>query len=286
MSWTNYHSHSNYCDGKDQLEAHVESALGQLKVFGFSSHCPVPFDNTWSMKLEKLSTYLEETKALKNKYSDRIELYRGLEVDYIPELVGPSSDYIKNANLDYTIGSIHYVDQFDNTKWEIDGNHNFFLEGLEKIFDRDIQQAIERYFELTRMMIEDDCPTVVGHIDKIKIQSENGELFSEDSKWYKDAFAETLELVSKNENLIVEVNTRGIYKKKCDSAYPGEWGLKRMYELGIPVQINSDSHHPSDLTKAFSETASLLQEIGYKTVRVLKNNQWQDFKFDSTGIHF
>jgi histidinol-phosphatase (PHP family) len=55
MSWTNYHSHCHYCDGKYEPEKYIESALQQgLLAYGFSSHTPLPFETTWAMKDEAL----------------------------------------------------------------------------------------------------------------------------------------------------------------------------------------------------------------------------------------
>ena len=81
--WTNYHSHSHYCDGVGTLEEQVLGAIEQgVRAFGFSGHSPVFFENEWSMQADKLDEYLTETRLLKEKYAGQIELYTGLEVDY------------------------------------------------------------------------------------------------------------------------------------------------------------------------------------------------------------
>src|SRR6476469_9087346 len=134
MSWTNYHSHCLYCDGTDQPERYLEHAVGEkLLAYGFSSHAPVPFDCSWCIKLSELRAYTNEIKALQHRWRDNIQVYVGLEVDYIPGKMGPNSDFIRELGLDYTIGSVHFVDAFsDGTPWEIDGSHPVFLRGLEQ----------------------------------------------------------------------------------------------------------------------------------------------------------
>src|SRR3954468_8935794 len=117
--WANFHSHSEYCDGQGPLTAYADKAveLG-MKSIGFSSHAPVPFECSWCMKKEKLPGYLEEIDSMKKLYPS-IELYKGMEVDYIPDVV--SYNDFKTV-LDYGVGSIHFVDQFaDGKPWEIDG---------------------------------------------------------------------------------------------------------------------------------------------------------------------
>ena len=48
--WANFHTHSNYCDGKGLLDEYVAQAisLGMLSL-GFSSHAPLPFESSWCM---------------------------------------------------------------------------------------------------------------------------------------------------------------------------------------------------------------------------------------------
>ncbi|MEH0155145.1 histidinol-phosphatase [Limibacter armeniacum] len=285
MTWTNYHSHSYFCDGKFPPEEHIKEAIKQgLIAYGVSTHCPVPFPSTWNMKMDEVPQYVKEVREAQEKYKDQIQVYLGMEVDYIPDVVGCSSDFIRAAKLDYTVGSIHYVDQFDDGKhWEIDGPHNIFLAGLEQIFNNNPQAAVERYFELTRKMVEEDCPDVVGHLDKIKMQSEDGVLFNEQQQWYKKAIEATLETIA-SANVIVEVNTRGIYKKATTTPYPSPWVLEKMLDMQIPISLNADSHVPNEITKEFAPTAQLLEEIGFKQIHILYNGEWQPVAFDRNGL--
>ena len=61
-------------------------------------------------------------------------------------------------------------------------------------------------------MVETECPDVVGHLDKIKMQNVNGKFFKEEEKWYQEAVIKTLKTIAEK-GVIVEVNTRGVYKK-------------------------------------------------------------------------
>src|SRR5690242_18712824 len=119
--WANFHMHSHYCDGKGALPEYVAAARAQgMPAIGFSSHAPVPFDCVWCMKAGRLDEYLSEVKSLQSATRD-IELYRGLEVDFIPNVISPR-DFA--PRLDYTVGSVHFIDAFDDGRpWEIDGLH-------------------------------------------------------------------------------------------------------------------------------------------------------------------
>jgi len=279
--WLNFHTHSNFCDGKSTLEEMVEKAKSlKMKWLGFSSHAPLPFDSLWSMKPESLNDYLNKIVTLKNLSTD-LQIYSGLEIDYIPSITGPEKFSDK---LDYTIGSIHFVETFDDgRRWEIDGPHSFFLEGLGKIFSNNIKDAIIRYFELTREMIEQSRPTIVGHLDKIKMQNISSKFFLEDATWYKFEIDRTLDCIEKSES-IVEVNTRGIYQNKTSTTYPSPWILERILEKKIPITLSSDAHHCNDLINHFYETAIQLKQIGFHKIHILHDGHWRPFKFNEHGI--
>ena len=53
--------------------------------------------------------YLQEIKRLKQKYSDQLEIYAGLEIDYLDETYNASIPYFQELPLDYRIGSIHFL---------------------------------------------------------------------------------------------------------------------------------------------------------------------------------
>jgi histidinol-phosphatase (PHP family) len=280
--WTNYHCHSKYCDGKNSIAEMIASAMEQ-NVFsvGISSHAPLPFPSAWCMKLDKFGDYLSEIEQQKKNTSSAIEIYKGLEVDFIPNVISPA-DF--KSQLDYTIGSVHFVDQLDDgRRWEIDGLPTFFMEGYEQIFKSNIKDVMCRYFELTRQMISSSHPDIVGHLDKIKIQNINDQFFHESDGWYQHEIEKTLDVIQSN-NCMVEVNTRGLYQKKSSTTYPSPWILERIHQRQIPITLSSDAHHIHDLVNQFKETAILLSKIGFKKMRILSGGEWQDFPFDEHGI--
>ncbi len=230
------------------------------------------------MKKESLSEYISEINKLKSQ--NNIQLYTGLEIDYIPNQISPSDFKM----LDYTIGSVHFVDSFeDGEGWEVDLTHEIFMNGFERIFKRRIKDVIGRYYELTRDMCERSSPTIVGHLDKIKIQNRNNQFFNESDTWYREEILKTLDTIQKSE-AIVEVNTRGVYQKKTATTYPSPWIVTECFKRNIPVTISSDAHHPDDLTNYFPATAKMIFDIGYRKISVISDGFWQSLPFDENGI--
>ncbi|MEO1256682.1 MAG: hypothetical protein AAFY41_17605 [Bacteroidota bacterium] len=86
---------------------------------------------------------------------------------------------------------------------------------------------------------------------------------------------ETLEAV-KAAGCVMEINTKGYYKGEIEETYPGKWALARALELGIPVHLSSDAHDPQYITGGFDFGYTQLKDIGYESIRLFLNGEWQD----------
>ncbi|HQQ96851.1 MAG TPA: histidinol-phosphatase [Cyclobacteriaceae bacterium] len=279
FGWTNYHCHSTFCDGKHSLAemVHHGETLG-MRSMGISSHAPLPFDCAWCMPIQDLDGYISQINQLKQ--SSRLELYLGLEIDFIPG-IRTISDF--SHRLDYTIGSVHFASLTARPGFEVDGAASVFRDGLQQHFQGDIKSLVKRYFELTRMMIQKDPPSIVGHLDKIKMQNKDHLYFDETEGWYQKEVENTLQCISTSPCLL-EVNTRGMYKKKTMHTYPSPWILKRAFEMGIPVTLSSDAHTSEEMTCGFSEAAVALIMAGYQEIHILSNGTWKPARFNESGI--
>jgi histidinol-phosphatase (PHP family) len=257
------------------MEAYVLEAIQQgFSSIGISSHASTPVQMPWSMGRRQWPQYLQDLMVLKGKYAREIEVYAGLEVDYVPGISWWDFHGSAIKSLDYVIGSVHLVDAFaDGTPWEIDGDHPAFMKGLNEIFHGDVQVAVSRYFELMRWMLMLENPDVLGHMDKIKVQNIQGKLFSEGDLWYKSEIDKTLKVAS-TMGTIVEINTRGWYSGRVDSCYPSPWILERMAQMKIPVTISSDAHRPEEISAGIGFAVETLLGCGYKSVVVLENGKW------------
>jgi len=285
MSWTNYHSHSKYCDGKAEPADFIKAAINKgFLAFGYSSHAPVPFPSHWNMQLDKLQGYLYRINQLKAKYRDFIQIYTGLEIDYIDGHWGYAKSFLKDIPLDYRIGSVHYLDQFpDGSFFCFDGKPDGFFNAIALLYNNDFKKAIKKYYHHVRQMIELDKPDIIGHLDKIKMHNLIRIYFNEEEDWYIREVEDTLETIAASK-CIVEVNTRGLYRHDPTLLYPSRWILERMSEKNIPVMINSDAHHPSEIDAGYEYAATVLQEIGWKTVKALLNSKWCDVPFNKEGL--
>lgn len=296
----NLHTHTHFSDGSSAPEEYVKEAIRQgFSVLGFSDHSPVPFENNFAIKEERMDEYVNTIISLKDKYSqsiavtsplsptllaergaggevDVIKILLGLEIDYIPGITKSIEEYRKINSFDYFIGSVHLVRNGNNPDlWFIDGpDISIYDAGLRDFFYGDIRYAVRSYYHQINLMIVTQKPDMIGHLDKIKMHNMN-RYFHEDENWYVQLVDETLDLIRKT-HCIVEVNTRGIYKKRSDSLFPGPEILKKINAMKIPVTLSSDAHKPHELSLCFEETTRLLSEIGFKSLSLITSIGWRE----------
>lgn len=272
----NLHTHTHYCDGSSEPIEYIEQALiHKFHTLGFSGHAPVPFPNHFAISDERLDDYIHEIKSLRTQYKDQLSIFLSLEIDYIPEIVDDFSSFKSRCDLDYIIGSVHLVKgNHPSDLWFIDGSkQEIYDDGLQKVFGGDIRKGVKAYYHQINKMIESQSFEILGHFDKIKMHNKN-RYFTEDEDWYIKLVDESLELI-KQKNLIVEVNTRGLYKKRSDSLFPGNEILKKLLKLNIPVTISSDAHKPEELPLYIEETKTHLNQLGFKEIWCIAKEGWK-----------
>jgi len=268
---SNYHTHSDFCDGKASMREMVEYAYNNgFSILGFSGHSPLPFKNTFS--ITDYDGYCIEGRKLKEEYDGKMEIYLGLEFDYVPGMLEDFAPLKEKGHLDYTIGSVHLIPAPScehptaDDLWFIDGpSWERYDEGLNRLFGGDIRAGVKAYFRQQNEMIVRNRPTIVGHPDKIAMHN-RGRYFSEEEPWYEQLALETLSLIHE-QGLVCEVNTRGIYKGRHPDYYPSRRLIKAMKQWRIPVIISTDAHVPSDLLRT-EGAMRFLKEIEYPEILV------------------
>ena len=270
----NYHTHTTFCDGSDAPEKYVEEALRcGLVALGFSAHGPVPFKTHWNIRERRLGEYCRAVRELQQRYADRIKIRLGLELDFIPGVTVDFASLKERLDLDYVIGSVHFVkpDNADDL-WFIDGPEQGYKRHMETIYANNAERAVTEYYRQIALMAETQRPDLIGHLDKVKMHN-RGRFFSEEADWYRRLVRETLDAVARAGS-IMEVNTRGIYKKRS-SLFPDVWILEECRRRDIPVTISADAHKPEELGLEFDETVQILKDIGYGQIQVLHGKAWE-----------
>lgn len=282
MQLANYHAHSHFSDGREGPEVYLQNAIQQgLKAYGFSDHAPIPIDNFGSMSIEQLEAYGAEIDRLKADFGDQINIYKSLEVDFIPDVININTKHIQEANLDYTIGAVHFIDYLDNGRpWGFEGSAENFELGLNQVFGGAIKACIARYYGLIREMVQKFTPDIIAHVDRIKKQNKGERYFAESEKWYQAEVIQTLEVIAASK-AVMEINTKGYYRGEIPDLYPDAWILEHAKAMDIPVHLSSDAHHPDDITKGFERGIEILKTVGIESTRLFLNGEWVDTSIEA-----
>ena len=273
MNLTNYHSHCLYCDGRADMEAFVRFALsGGFSSYGFSSHAPLPFPTSWTMEWDRMDDYLSEFHRLKAKYADRIELYVGLEIDYLDETSHPGIARFRDLPLDYRIGSVHMLPTADGEGVDIDVPADTFCRLVDVRFGGDLDRVVHLYYDRLLRMVELGGFDIVGHADKMHYNASCYRRGLLDEEWYDDLVRSYFQEIARH-GYQVEVNTKSYLDKHV--LFPNVRYFSYLNRLGIRVQVNSDAHYPERINDGRREALQALHRAGYRSVMELHDGTWQ-----------
>ena len=269
MLKSNLHTHTVFCDGNNTPEEMVIKAIELgFSSLGFSAHSPMFFENDYAVLPEKFSEYYNEIERLKKLYSDKIEIYNGVELD---KDTVDLSDY----KFDYIIASVHQIHKNGNMYY-IDYSSEMLKECVKKEFDGDFYKMISHYYNEFTEFVINVRPDMVGHFDLIEKYNSNNDLFDRDSDEYKNIVKKALTIISeKRPGQIFEINTGAMYRMKNNLIYPSGYIMKLLKELGFNLVINSDSHSVNSINFGFEEAIKYCREFGFECVSILKNGKFK-----------
>lgn len=251
----NFHSHTQFCDGRDKMEDFVINAIESgFTDYGFSPHSPVPFYSSCNMTKDNVNLYLSEFRRLKDLYGNKINLYAAMEVDYLGDSWGPAIKYFSDLNLDYKIGSVHFIPYDNSTYVDIDGHFENFKIKMAKYFNNDILHVVESYYSQSMKMVETGGFDIIGHFDKIGHNASDFAPGIETEDWYQKLVFNLFESIMDNK-LIIEINTKAW--QDYHRFFPNERYFNWLKKYNAPVLFNSDCHYKNKINDGRSEAISL-----------------------------
>ena len=292
------HMHTTYCDGKDSAEAMVLSAIENgLSFAGISGHSFTPHDQCYCMTREGTQRYIEEIRALREKYADRITLLLGTELDRYAD--------IDLSPYDYWLGSVHYIFSEEGKRKYAEilarhgsGEADSELETLVKYKDwcpvddapEDLQRFAENYdglMDVAEMYFETvggivsatDCD-IIGHFDLITKFNEPHEIYDTSDEryiaaWkkaidrifddcavrYKNGYRNRLEkpgFLKAGDKPVFEINTGAISKGYRTLPSPAADQIDYIKSKGGVLILSSDSHAAGTVCYGFEEFENLV----------------------------
>ncbi|MDR2501476.1 MAG: histidinol-phosphatase [Treponema sp.] len=261
------HTHTAFCDGHGGVEDFCRAAWDRGFVsLGFSAHAPVyrktGIVSDWHLQEEQLSAYLEAVHAARRRWEGKLPVYLGLEVDYIPGLMGPQDADYRGLGLDYLIGSVHYVPSPWGGMMLVDSSAEEFQRDLGGVFRHDGEALMEAYWDAQLGMIRAGGFDILGHMDLIKKNNAQEQWFSSSSEGYNRRAAANAAALA-HSSAVVEVNTGGLNRGSVQETYPSAAILRLLWEQGVPAIVTADAHRPEHLGGFYETARETLLRAGY-----------------------
>jgi len=280
----NYHTHCDFCDGRSTASEMAAAAAAKgYAILGFSSHSPLPFPNEGSMDLSRLDDYRIEIRRLGREWEGRgLEILLGLEIEWIKGLSSPRDEIFRAAGLDYSIGSLHFVDLPGSGRFAVDMGIEDFESHAAGYSGDDVGRAVYRdYYRQLGELIEEGGFDILGHFDLVKKNNGEGRWFDESSRGYLDeAFGAAGML--KGKDIVVEINVGGMSRGKVKEPYPSLPILREIRSLGVRITFSSDAHAPEHLGANLDSARELAREAGYDSIAVLSKGKWTEAGIEET----
>ena len=254
------HNHTTRCNhAEGTVDEYIQKAIELgIDIYGFSEHAPMDFDLNYRLPFEEMDAYRNDILTAKEKYKNDISILLGYEVDW---LQGHMDERVLKADVDYLIGSVHFID-----KWGFDNPE--FIGGWK---EKDIDEIWQAYFEATEAMANSGKFDIVGHLDLIKV-------FKFMPKQDIRLLAKNVLQAIKQSNMVLEINTAGL-RKPVAEMYPSRDLLEEAYSLNIPITFSSDAHAVDQIGFGYELATTLAKDIGYRQAVTFKGRDKQVVNF-------
>lgn len=260
MIKSNFHTHCNYCDGKDSIRDMLESAVSKgFTRLGFSSHAHSEIED-YSMSVENQKKYRTEINNLKEEFKGKIEILCGLEKDLYADS--------NMEGFDYCIASVHYL--YKGGKYlSVDESAEEERYNVETYYNNDFCLYAKDYYSSVLQAVKKHKADIIGHLDLL-MKFSNINKREETEEYLSIAEDCIIELCKTG--ALFEINTGAMARGYKDIPYPSEKLLKMINKHGGKICICSDCHDKEKLDFGFDKAITLAQKCGFKEHFVISNN--------------
>jgi len=272
------HTHTPFCDGKDDVETMCRTAAEkQLCAIGFSAHAPIykktGIKTDWHMSEDRLDEYISEVFAARSRWHGKLDVFLGFEVDYIKGLRSAMDSDIKAIKPDFIIGSVHYLVPANGAEpFTVDGPMEEFENGFKNGFGGNGEALMHSYYDAMAEMIAIGGFDILGHADIVKKNCLEKTFWNAENEAIRQE--ETARIIAAS-GLVTEINTGGLNRGKIRETYPSISFVSRLRKFEIPVIITADAHCANHLDGYYNIALQTLAAAGYSEHLLFsgKNNE-------------
>lgn len=272
------HTHTELCPhgSGEATEKMVQRAI-QLgfQRYCITEHAPLPpafrdqYEGTpagyteASLREDQVADYLALANGLKTKYAGQIEISVGFEVDFLPEHVAWTRDFLNTygPRTQESILSVHFMRGLRQHFWCVDMSTDDFAAGFGQWL-KTPQRVFEQYYQTVLASVQADlgpyAPQRIGHMSLVRKYQDYFGLTEPLDVHNLQLVDQTLALV-KQQRRQLDLNLAGLYKPYCNDFYPGEQILQRAQKLDIPLVYGSDAHDIASVWRGYHLIKKLIE---------------------------
>src|SRR5882757_10196825 len=181
----------------------------------------------------------------------------GIECDYIPGAEERTRALLEARDLDYVVGSVHFVGEGDAAV-----DH----EGFD-VWDgaADPDQVWRRYFDAFGECARSGLFDILAHPDLVKIWGRARPLPEAELRAFYEPAVEAMV----DGGAAVELSTAGL-RKPVGELYPAPEFAALCAQAGVPFALSSDAHLPEQVGFAYDRAVELLESLGVGEICVFE----------------
>ena len=247
MNKTNFHTHHYLCGHADGNASDyvLEAIKNGYTAIGISDHGPLPNPPFPRMTIQEFENiYLKDIDDSKQKYSDKIKIYKGVEIEY---LYWYDDFYVMLKNkLDYMALALHYYSGDELTT------------ASKSSYNVNSHDALTEYTKLAVDAMSTGLFKIFVHPDMFMIGYPSFDSYAE------ECVNKIIEAAIKYD-VALEFNAEGIRKgvkkfpnREDDYWYPNKEFWKFVSKSSVKVIVGSDCHKPHLLDDECMNRARML----------------------------
>ena len=243
----NFHTHTFRCKHATGTERqYLDRAIKHgVTHFGFSDHVPFRFPDGYETEhrvyMSQAQEYMDTLRTIREEYADKIKVFIGFEVEYLPMYFDDMMKIINDLGTEYIILGQHFI---GNER--PDYHHSTAPYDSEEMLVKYVDQVIEA--------METGVFSYVAHPDIINFVGDDG---------IYDKHMRRLCQASVRLGIPFEINFLGIRGKR---KYPKDLFWKIAGEEGVTVVFGFDAHDTRAAYdgESFEVALQMVEKFGLK----------------------
>lgn len=242
------HTHTTFSDGYDMVAMVRAAADAGLEAIGLTDHA-LPYEDPFGRRdrYDFTETYGDRREAIADLDAD-VAVLDGVEVNYDPAHESAIRSFLREADFDYVVGSVHYAG----------GYYAAHPEDLADADDAEKREAVEAYVDWQVRLIESELVDVLGHLDVTQRSPVlRGVMEESDYRRLAEALADS--------TTVPEINA-GRLDRDYGTIHPHPDSLSLFADAGVSFVVGTDSHAPDQLRERVRLLDDVLADEGVKIV--------------------